>query len=267
LCKIVIDLHCHLLPGIDDGPATIEASVALARAAVAAGTRTLVATPHVSWRYPNDRETIARLVDELQKRLALEGVGIELHPGAEIAITQLIDMDAAQLRGLGLGGGPWLLVEPPFMPFATGVDTILLELQDQGHGVVLAHPERCPTFQRDPQMLESLVRGGILTSITAGALAGRFGGVVRRFALELVRDDMVHNVASDAHDLDQRRPGIAADLKQAGLDPLADWLTHQVPAAILNGEETMPPRPEVELQVTRITRRRWWRRGPLRQAS
>jgi protein-tyrosine phosphatase len=265
--KIVIDLHCHVLPGIDDGPATIEASVALARAAVAAGTETLVATPHVSWRYPNDDETIAQLVDELRERLAVEGVAVELRPGAEIAMTRLIDMDEAQVRLLGLSGGPWLLVEPPFTPLATGVDKMVHDLQNQGHRIVLAHPERCPTFQRDPRMLESLVRGGVLTSVTAGALVGRFGASVHRFALELVRADMVHNVASDAHDTDKRGPGIAAELKQAGLDPLIDWLTRAVPAAILNGEETVPPRPVVEISPTGRRPRPWWRRRLLRQAS
>jgi hypothetical protein len=78
---------------------------------------------------------------------------------------------------------------------------------ERGHGVLLAHPERCPAFHRDPRMLGSLVRAGMLTSITAGPLVGRFGGEVRRFALELAQSGMVHNVASDAHDGVKRPPG------------------------------------------------------------
>lgn len=255
----VIDLHCHVLADIDDGPETIEDSVALARAAKAKGMRTLVATPHVSWRYPNDADTIARLVNELNARLADEEVGIEVRPGAEIAMTRLADIDPAQLPRLGLGEGPWLLIEPPFTPVVSSLDTILLDLQRRGHRVLLAHPERCPAFHRDPRMLESLVHAGVLTSITAGSLVGRFGGEVRRFALELARAAMIHNVASDAHDLTRRQPGIATELEQAGLGPLADWLTQAVPAAILDGGE-IPPRPAIALPDLQPSRRAWWSR-------
>jgi protein-tyrosine phosphatase len=247
----VIDLHCHVLPGIDDGPETIEGSLALAHAAVAAGANTLVATPHVSFHYPNDPETIAPLVDALNTRLRAESIALEILSGAEIAMTKLVDIAPAHLEGLGLGGGPWLLVEPPFTAAAPGLDVILMDLQRRGHRILLAHPERCPAFHRDPQMLVSLVRTGVFTSITAGALVGRFGGEVRRFALGLAEAEMIHNVASDAHDPVNRRPGMASELERAGLGSLAEWLTHAVPTAILNGEETIPPRPADKLPALR----------------
>jgi protein-tyrosine phosphatase len=253
----VIDLHCHVLPGIDDGPRTIEDSVALARAAANAGTRTIVATPHVSWQYPNDVDTIARLVEEANTRFAAEGLTLEVRRGAEIAMTRLVDIEPVQLSRLGLGGGPWLLVEPPFTQVATGLDTVVLDLQHQGYRVVLAHPERCPAFHRDPRMLELLVHSGVLTSITAGALVGRFGGEVRRFALRLVREGMVHNVASDAHDLTRRPPGTTMELEQAGLAPLAHWLTEEVPAAILDGGDIPPRPPTAPLGGEPASRRRW----------
>jgi protein-tyrosine phosphatase len=142
----------------------------------------------------------------------------------------------------------------------TGLDSILLDLQRRGHRVLLAHPERCHAFHRDPRMLESLVRSGVLTSITAGSLVGRFGGEVRRFALELAHKDMIHNVASDAHDHVRRPPGAAAELEQAGLGSLVDWLTDQVPAAILSGEE-IPPRPASAIPSFKTARRPWWRRA------
>ena len=255
----VIDLHCHVLPGIDDGPRTIEGSVALARAAAAAGTRTLVATPHVNARYRNDARTIARLVDELNMRLLTEGVALEVLSGAEIAVTSVVELEPSQLQGLGLGDGGWLLIEPPFAPIATGLENMLLLLQHRGHRILLAHPERCPAFHRDRAMLESLVWSGMVTSVTAGSLVGHFGGEVRRFALGLVEDGMVHNVASDAHDHLARPPSIAAELEQAGLGPLTGWLTQAVPTAILNGEDTLPPRPEVDLQRTAMPERGWWR--------
>jgi protein-tyrosine phosphatase len=257
----VIDLHCHVLAGIDDGPRTIEDSLAMARAAARAGTRTIVATPHVNWRYANTAQDIARTVAQLNERVAADGLSLEVLPGAEIALTRIADIDPAELRRLALAANGWLLVEPPFTPAASGLDTILVQLQRQGHRIVLAHPERCPAFQRHPAMLEELVRGGILASITAGSLVGHFGAEPRRFALALLRQGLAHNVASDAHDELDRGPGIADELEQAGLSPLSDWLTCEVPGAILAGAETIPPRPDVELpDVEQPGHSRWRRR-------
>ena len=256
----MIDLHSHVLPGIDDGPENIEESVVLARAAAAAGTRILVATPHVSRRYPNDSTTIAGRVEALNARLVSEHLALELRAGAEIALSRAIEAEPEELERLTLGGGPWLLVEPPFAPAARGIDVLVSDLLRRGHRIVLAHPERCPAFQHDPRMLRTLVGEGVLTSITAGSLIGRFGTSVRRFSLKLLREGLVHNVASDAHDRYARPPGMAAELDQIGAGALADWLTRAVPAAILEGGE-IPSRPAVSLPDLKPARRRLWARG------
>jgi protein-tyrosine phosphatase len=255
----MIDMHSHVLPGIDDGPETIEGSLVLARAVAASGTRVLVATPHVSWSYPNDADTIAPLVAALNARLEAEGVALQIRAGAEIAMTRLPDLPPTELERLHLGAGPWLLVEPPFAPTVSGLEALLLDLQRQGHRVLLAHPERCQAFHRDPEMLRALVRAGVLTSITAGSLVGSFGSEVKRVALSFAREGLIHNVASDTHNAVRRPPGIADELRQAGLEPLKEWLTELVPAAILSGGE-IPPRPVVELPGLEPVRRAWWRR-------
>jgi protein-tyrosine phosphatase len=264
----MIDLHCHVLAGIDDGPATIEDSVALARCALDRGIETIVATPHVSWHYENDAETISGLVRQATVALGAAAVDVSVVAGAEIAFTRAVDLGEDELAKLTLGSGRWLLLECPFSSSVAGLDSLALDLQDEGFGVVLAHPERCPALAGDPKVLESLVRAGVLTSITAGSLVGRFGGTVRRFAHELMEAELVHNVASDAHDLERRQPGIAAVLEQAGFGALAGWLAQDVPAAILSGAETIPPRPRVRIRATPPRHpRRWWRRGLLKQAS
>ena len=262
----MIDLHCHVLPGIDDGPATLADSLALARAAVRGGTRTIVATPHVSARYPNDAARIAEAMHQLSRHLRANAIPLELLPGAEIALSHVLDLDASELARLGLGGGDWLLVEPPFSEAVSGLDELVLELVHAGHPVVLAHPERCPSFQREPRMLDSLVDQGVLTSLTAGSLIGRFGSRVRRFSAQLVEAGVVHNVASDAHGADGRGPSIARELEQAGLAHLREWLTVAVPGAILAGERSIPSPPELPAGVEQA-QRQWWRRGPLRRAS
>lgn len=256
----MIDLHCHVLPGIDDGPPTIEGCVALARAAAIQGVRTLVATPHVSRRFPNRPDKILELVEQLNARLASEELALDVRPGAEIALAQLSAIEPAELPRLCLGGGPWLLLESPFSAEAHNIEPAVEGLQTRGFRILLAHPERSPAFRHDPATLESLVRKGVLTSITAGSLVGRFGGHVRDFALQLVRADMVHSVASDAHDRSERPPGMASELRQAGLGRLADWLTCEVPAAILAGNE-IPPRPEASAAIAVSGRWGWWRRG------
>jgi protein-tyrosine phosphatase len=263
----VIDLHCHVLPGIDDGPATIEGSIALARTALARGTRTIVATPHVSWTYSNDSSTVARAVQRTNAALADARVGIEVLPGAEIAITRAVELDDDELAALSLGGGRWLLIECPFTSVSIGLDGLVVELQERGHRVVLAHPERCPAFLRDPGLLESLVLGGALTSITAGSLVGQFGKTARRYSLGLLEAELVHNVASDAHDAEQRPPGIAGELAQAGYGELTEWLTAAVPSALVAGAEQMPARPASPASARAAGRRPWWRRAPLRRAS
>jgi protein-tyrosine phosphatase len=254
----VIDLHFHVLPGIDDGPESLEQSLALARAAAASGVDTLVATPHVSFTYRNDAERIGRLTDELRERLAAEGVALELRAGAEVALTYIDELEPEELSRLSLGDSGWLLVEPPFTPASFALGELVLGVQRRGHRVLLAHPERCPAFHRDPAMLGALIDAGVLTSITAGALVGRFGSAPRRFALKLLREHKVHNVASDAHDLRGRAPGMAQELEQAGAGALAQWLTQAVPEAILSGGE-LPQRPRVARAGAgrRLLKRAW----------
>jgi protein-tyrosine phosphatase len=255
----VIDLHCHVLPGIDDGPATIEDALALARDAASSGTRILVATPHVNRRFANDASSIATAVAELNARLADEQIGVEVRPGAEIAISRAVELAPEELERLRLGDGQWLLLEPPFTPQASGLDILLADMLRRGHRIVLAHPERCPAFQRDPQLLRSLVGQGVLMSITAGSLVGRFGGDVQRFAFSLVAEGIVHNVASDAHDREGRPPSIAAELARSGLGAFAEWWTREVPEAILGGGE-IPRRPPAPLPGLPPPRRWRWPR-------
>ncbi|MGA7704809.1 MAG: CpsB/CapC family capsule biosynthesis tyrosine phosphatase [Solirubrobacteraceae bacterium] len=262
----MIDLHCHVLPGIDDGPPKIASSIALARAAAGMGVRTIVATPHVSGRYPNEACTIARLTENVAVALKRENVDMEIRMGAEIAVEHIPEIATEQLTRLGLGGGKWLLIEPPFGPLTPSLGDAVTALQRAGHRVVLAHPERCPTFHRDPAMLETLVRGGALTSVTAGALVGRFGKDVRHFALDMATAKLIHNVASDAHDAQRRRPGLREEIEHAGLGTLTEWLTQEVPAAILDGED-IPPRPRALPGGTKRRRALWRREHASTQVS
>lgn len=243
----MIDLHCHILFGIDDGPRAPEDTVELARAFLAAGTTTVVATPHVSWDWPeNTSDLIAGRVAEVRRLLAEHEIELDVRAGAEVALTRALDLPDEELRRLTLDGGDWLLLECPLSPVAVGLEASVGELRRRGHQkLLLAHPERIPAFQRDPEILARLVYGGALTSVTAGAFSGAFGKEVARFARQLLEDGLVHSVASDAHSTRRRPPGLGGPLGSAGLGPeLVDWLGGAAPAAILAGEP-LPPAPPV----------------------
>lgn len=243
----VIDLHTHVLPGIDDGPETIEGSLEIARAAVAAGTGTVVATPHINRAYDLDPPRVLEAAQTLREALEHEGIELELLTGGEISTRRLVRLREEEIDMLRLGGGPYLLIESPLTSGAWELTEVVERLHRDGYGVLLAHPERCPGFHRDPGLLRELVSQGALCSITAGALAGRFGSTVNRFALKLLREGLVHDVASDTHDTRRRSPELRAPLTIAaerlpGLEDQAKWLTEDVPGAILAGEP-LPERP------------------------
>ena len=156
-------------------------------------------------------------------------------------------------------------MEPPFAPTVTGLDSILFDLQRQGHRVLLAHPERCQAFHRDPRMLESLVGAGILTSITAGSLVGSFGGEARRFALSLARDGLIHNVASDTHDTVRRPPGTPPSYGRPAWSRRR--VAHRAGARRDPQREEIPPRPVVELPEASSRRERRGGDGGLERQS
>ncbi|MEO8688657.1 MAG: CpsB/CapC family capsule biosynthesis tyrosine phosphatase [Solirubrobacteraceae bacterium] len=243
----MIDLHSHILPGLDDGPATMEGSLELARAAVGTGTRTILATPHINADASIDPPRIAAALVELRAALAQAEIPLEVLPGGEIAIWRLVDLDDDTLRALALGGGPYLLVESPLAPVIGDFEPMVLDLHGRGHRVLLAHPERCPAFQRDPSRLKALVGAGALVQLTAGAMTGGFGSTVRRFTIAILGEGLAHVVASDAHDAVRRPPGLQAGFpaledELPGLSEHADWLTRLVPRAVLDGAP-LPARP------------------------
>jgi protein-tyrosine phosphatase len=213
----------------------------LARAAVDAGVDTIVVTPHVSWDWPNTYGEIAAGTLRMRTELVERSVPVRLRAGAEVGLTKAIALADADLRALTLGGGPWLLIEPPYVQPSVFVESALELLRQRGHRIVLAHVERCAAFIEDLSLLERLVGSGMLASVTAGSLVGRFGASVERFSHRIVARGLVHNVASDAHDCDGRAPGLAPELADAGLGAHAAWLTNEVPGAILAGTQIPPP--------------------------
>lgn len=243
----MIDLHAHILPGLDDGPRDLQGSVALARAAVAEGTTVLAATSHVDPVFSLAPDDLARARAAVRRRLEEEGVPLEVVAGGEISADRLPDLGDDDLEALRLGGGPSVLLEAPLGPFsADEFAAMVADLHARDLRVLIAHPERAPLFQRDPERLAALVADGARAQVTAGALLGEFGPPVRRFAVQLLREELVHVVASDGHG-PHRPPGLrgafaAIERELPGAGRLAPWMARDVPAAILAGEP-LPERP------------------------
>lgn len=236
----MIDLHAHVLPGLDDGPTSSEQATRLVRAASEAGIRTIVATPHVNHHFGVRAPQIHAGVRVLSQRLAAAGVSVDILPGAEIALERLIDLTPEELRALTLGGGDCLLVEPPMRRLPGEFEWPIRDLPNStGLRALIAHPDRCPGFVENPGRLRALLDGGALCQITVDSLLGRNGIRSQAFVVRLLRDGAVHNLATDGHDTVRRPPmmdrGVAA-LRTIGWSPeRIAWLTVEVPRALLGG--------------------------------
>jgi protein-tyrosine phosphatase len=194
------DLHCHLLPGVDDGPATMDESLAYAAAAAAAGTATIVATPHVELV---DVAELPERVRALRAALEGEGIALDVRCGGELkpfSVPGLADADL-ELIAHGPPGARWLLYEVPFHGADEEFVAGARELCDRGFGLLLAHPERSDGMVDGGGLavVQSLVRDGALVAANAGPLLGREGSGRRRAAELLLRRGLPAVVATDAH--------------------------------------------------------------------
>lgn len=257
----MIDLHSHLLPGIDDGPSSMDGALEMARVAVAAGITDMACTPHMSRQYPTPVEWMAEAVDELRAALEAAEIPLAVHTGGEIRLDWFDELDDEALIGASLGGtGRWILLEMPFEGWPLGLGSILDGLAVRGIGAVLAHPERCAAVQRGPDRLWDPVGRGALLQINAGSLTGEHGPGPQRTARTLVASGLCHLLASDSHSADWRPPGMGPGLSQAAMvlrrEPgEIDDLVRDTPAKILAGERVSPaPRTPPRAPPERVSR-------------
>jgi protein-tyrosine phosphatase len=239
----LIDLHSHVLPGVDDGAGNLDASVEMLRAAAADGIVQLAATPHVRDDHPTKVETMEHLVAEVNAAARAAGVDVEVLPGGELDIRYLERLDDETLRRFGLGGNPeLLLLEFPYVGWPLGLRDLVFRLGVRGFRIVLAHPERNAEVQAHPERLRELVAAGVAVQITAASLDGRIGRRPREAARTLLDAGLAHLLASDAHAPEVRVIGMGAAVGALDDEALARWLTRDVPAALLAGRP-LPERP------------------------
>ena len=235
----MIDLHAHLLPGLDDGPLHMEDALELCRRAWAAGVRKAVATPHQFNGF--DRVTPAQIREgtaALSRRLTQEGIDLEVLPGAEVYIHVELPRNLALGRIMTLcDQGRYLLLELPGDRLPLGFADFLKKLRNRGVEIILAHPERNVEIRDDPECLEPLVEEGLLLQLTAGSITGACGRHAQAGARALFERGLVHLVASDAHGpwgrpfhLAEARSVLSAALGEAAVEAIF----HVRPEAILS---------------------------------
>ena len=248
----MIDLHVHILPGIDDGPRTLDESLGIACSAVDDGIEVVAATPHVRDDYPTTPDELERLVAVVRDALTGAYIPLDVRPGGEIALERLPSMREDDLRRFGLGGNPrYLLLEFPYYGWPLALGQQIFALTVKGVTPILAHPERNADVQDAPERLRPFVDQGARVQLTAGSFDGRAGAKARAAAFELLDRGLAHIVASDAHTPDVRAAGLSSAVRSIGDDELGRWLTETAPAAVLAGSP-FPGRPDER-------RRRAWR--------
>lgn len=205
----MVDLHCHILPGLDDGPDSAAESAEMCRLAADDGITDIVATPHAfDDRHDVSLERRDACIEKFNAILRTRGLNLRLRPGAEVRLVPRLSERLRAPKRLCIAGSRYMLVElPPVMP--ANLDEELYRLQLRGCVPILAHPERHACIQRNPDMLLHLVSSGVLTQITAQSLLGEFGETCRSCAELLVQNRTAHFVASDAHSSSDRPPLLA----------------------------------------------------------
>lgn len=237
----MIDLHCHFLPGIDDGPETLEQALDLARAAVSDGITHSVLTSHVHpGRYPNQRRNLELAVDDFRGHLVAANIPLDVRVGGEARLCpELIDLLAMnQIPFLGtMNGFKIVLLEFPHQLIPVGSMKFVQSMLKIKIRPLIAHPERNKAIMANPEKINEFAQAGCLLQITAGSLVGRFGSDAQSTAFKIIDAGWNCLLATDAHNMTSRPPflseGKAALSKHYG-EAVAHSMVFEKPAKILN---------------------------------
>lgn len=232
-----IDIHSHILYGLDDGARTFDDSLAMLEMARQGGTTDIVATPHADTQYAFDPTKIETRIAELQARVT----GVTIHRGCDFRLEVSNIEDAlVNPKKYTINHRNYLLVEFPHMTVFPVVDSIFGRLLNAGMTPIVTHPERNAYLQQNPDVLMRWVESGILTQVTAASCTGTFGRRVQATAHDLMDRGVVHFIASDAHDIDKRTPDLSAAYallsKQWGEKRVRPLFVDN-PRAVLKGQE------------------------------
>jgi len=235
----VIDIHCHILPDVDDGPLLLKSSLAMAAIAAADGITTIIATPHTDGIRVN-RETVAAGVRHLNRELNLQAIPLNIVSGHELPYHLVPDLAGSHT----LGNSKYVLVELPHAYFPGDTLRTVYGLLDRGLIPIIAHPERNNDILLKPELLRDPVESGALSQLTAASITGELGTDIRQCAHYLLERDLAHFIATDSHSPSFRSPVLrtahSIAVRLLGRQR-ADLLTMGNPEKILRAPEAAPP--------------------------
>ncbi len=213
----MIDIHTHILPGVDDGAENLASSVAMARMAQNDGIAVIVATPHRNpWSYCSEPAQAHLLLASVRNACVAAGCNVEILLGGEAYIAPDLADQVRRGVALTLNGSRYLLIEWPIDRYPDYSDQVIFELRVMGIVPIIAHAERYRFVQRNVGFLVPLIERGVAVQVTAGSLLGDAGSDVQRVAEKLIVDNLAHVVASDSHSIDRRPPVLQAARKRTG---------------------------------------------------
>lgn len=269
----MVDLHHHLLWGLDDGSPDLPTSLEMARMAQADGITHVVVTPHASDRYSFDPALVAARRAELADALSQQAIPLHLGLGCDFHLNYDNIQDAFQRpRRYTVNGTEYLLIELPDYSLPPNLLQTFYDLRVAGMTPILTHPERNPTLQKEPWRLTEWIEGGLLTQVTAGSITGAMGRPARRMALDLLGKRQVHFISTDAHNLTTRPPRMRSAYRAISLrfsPAYAEQLCVSNPLAVFYGHPL--PEQDAPLQAPpgeRGSEPSWWQRWfPFRSFS
>lgn len=241
----MIDLHCHILPGIDDGAETLADSLEMAEKAVSQGITHLLCTPHHNYKYQNPKAEVLVAVEALQKELDARQIPLTLFEGQEVRISDLLLEDILHDQILFVDvTNRYLLIEFPTHEIPVYAEELLFQLVHQGKTPIIVHPERNFGFQDDPNQILNFLNMGCLAQVTAPSVAGVFGKKVQRLSLAYIKNGLVQMVASDAHGKRKRDFYYkeAYEIIAKKIDPRIIQAMDQMCKDIVNGDDVTRPK-------------------------
>lgn len=243
----MIDLHCHMLPGIDDGAADLEVALEMARLAVADGITVTACTPHIMpGVYGNTGPRIRTAIADFSVALGQAGIDLKLVPGADVHLATDLAAGLKSGQVLTLNDSRYFLFEPPHHVMPPRLEHAVFDIMTAGYQPVLTHPERLTWIEDHYEVMQSLARAGVWMQITCGSVTGRFGRRPQYWADRMIDEGLVHILATDAHNLRNRSPSMAKsrDMVAERLgEAEADNMVRVRPQGILDNAEpgSLPP--------------------------
>lgn len=247
----LIDLHSHILSGLDDGPETLDESVALAVLYEAAGFSRVVATPHfmqgTSWM-PRGEDVVHR-VETLNALLEQKGIHVRVFPGMEIAMSGNLAVLLEEKKLLPIAQSSYVLIDSPLQRFPLGWDQIFFTIMAKGYHVVLAHPERCLQLIAKPDLFDEIIESGVYVQANYDSFLGYFGADVAHAAFYLLKKGYLHFLATDCHGVRNRPPGNVREalrvLEETIGPETLNMLTRTNPECVFSGGRVEAPAPAV----------------------